>query len=108
MRSRNTVRADLNNLRRLLKSIRLLEAAMREGGGAPLSNKLSLFKYKRDIIYKKYEDSIKALSPEEGLIFTLYYQQGLTQSQVATKTNYCKSSITKHLSAIISKMKEDW
>ena len=105
MPSKNIVRTDLNNLRRLNKSIRLVEAAIVDGGGHLLPEQLSKLRAKRDKILERYREKINALSLAESLIFTLYYQQGLTQSQVATKTNYCKSSITKHLSTIISKIK---
>ena len=105
MPSKNIIHADLNHLRRLNKSIRLFEAALVEGGGHPLPEQLSKLQAKRDKILEKYSDGINALSPEESLIFTLYYRQGLTQKQVATKTNYCKSSITKHLATILDKLK---
>ena len=104
MRSKNIVRTDLNNLRRLNKSIRLFETALVDGGGHPLPEQLSKLRAKRDKILERYSEKINALSPEESLIFTLYYRQGLTQKKVATKTNYCKSSITKHLSSIIDKL----
>ncbi len=105
MPSKNIVRTDLNHLRKLYRSIRLFEAALVDGGGYPLPEQLSKLQAKRDKILEKYHERINALSPEESLIFTLYYRQGLTQKQVATKTNYCKSSITKHLSAILDKLK---
>ena len=105
MPSKNIIHADLNHLRRLNKSIRLFEAALVEGGGHPLPEQLSKLQAKRDKILEKYSDGINALSPEESLIFTLYYRQGLTQKQVAIKTNYCKSSITKHLATILDKLK---
>ena len=104
MPSKNIIHADLNHLRKLNKSIRLFEAALADGGGHPLSEQLTKLQAKRDKILEKYHERINALSPEESLIFTLYYRQGLTQKQVAIKTNYCKSSITKHLSAIIEKL----
>ena len=104
MPSKTIVRTDLNHLRKLNKSIRLFEAALVEGGGHPLPEQLSKLQSKRDKILERYSKGISALSPEESLIFTLYYRQGLTQKQVAIKTNYCKSSITKHLSTIIEKL----
>lgn len=104
MPSKNIVRTDLNNLRRLNKSIRLFEGALVDGCGHPLPEQLTKLQAKRDKILEKYREGINALSPEESLIFTLYYRQGLTQKQVAAKTNYCKSSITKHLSTIIEKL----
>ena len=105
MPSKNIVRTDLNNLRKLNKSIRLFEAALVDGGGHPLPEQLSKLQSKRDKILERYSEGISALSPEESLIFTLYYRQGLTQKKVATKTNYCVSSITKLLSAIINKFR---
>lgn len=104
MPSKKIIHADLNHLRKLYRSIRLFEAALVDGGGHPLPEQLSKLQAKRDKILEKYSDGINALSPEESLIFTLYYRQGLTQKQVAAKTNYCKSSITKHLSTIIEKL----
>ena len=103
MPSKNIVRTDLNHLRKLNKSIRLFEAALVDGGSHPLPEQLSKLQAKRDKILEKYSDGINALSPEESLIFTLYYLEGKTQKQVAKKTNYCKSSITKHLSVILGK-----
>ena len=105
MPSKNIVRTDLNHLRKLYRSIRLFEAALVDGGGHPLPEQLSKLQAKRDKILERYSEGINALSPEKSLIFTLYYRQGLTQAQTAKKTNYCKSSITKHLSAIIEKLK---
>lgn len=105
MPTKSTVRADLNHLRKLNKSIRLIQATINEESGDSLSKELTQLSCKRDKIINKYRAAIDALSPEESLIFTLYYQQGLTQSQVAAKTNYCKSSVTKHLSAILDKLK---
>ena len=104
MPSKNIIHADLNHLRKLYRSIRLFEAAL-VSGGHPLPEQLTKLQAKRDKILEKYHERINALSPVESLIFTLYYRQGLTQKQVATKTNYCKSSITKHLSTILDKLK---
>ena len=109
MPSKNTIHADLKRLRTLCKSIRTIEYWRINSGelmqGSPLAENLTRLIHKRDKILEKYSVGINALSPEESLIFTLYYRQGLTQKQVATKTNYCKSSITKHLSVIIGKLK---
>ena len=105
MPSKNAVRTDLNHLRKLYKSIGTIEYSGEPMQDIPLAVELTRLINKRDKIISKYRAAIDALSPEESLIFTLYYIQGLTQSQVATKTNYCKSSVTKHLSAIISKLK---
>ncbi|MBQ8840885.1 MAG: sigma-70 family RNA polymerase sigma factor [Clostridia bacterium] len=105
---RSAIRKDLNNLRKLCDSIRTIEYYHISSGepmcGSPLAEELARLNAKRDRIYEKYRKSVNALSPEESIIFTLYYLEGNTQKQVAAKTNYCKSSITKHISAIISKL----
>jgi len=104
MPSKSTVRADLNYLRKLYKSIGTIEYSGEPMQDTPLAVELTRLIHKRDKIINKYRAAIDALSPEESLVFALYYLQGLTQKQTAQKTNYCKSSITKHLSTIIKKL----
>ena len=108
MPSKNIVLADLKRLRTLCKSIKTIEYYHISSGepvkGSPLEEELIKLATERDKIKAKYAPFIKKLDPVEALIFTLYYRQGLTQKQVAIKTNYCKSSITKHLSTIIEKL----
>ena len=108
MPTKNTVRADLKHLRKLCKSISLIENAHPavEGIYDPLlEEQRAALARKRDKILRKYRDAIEALAPVESLIFTLYYLEGKTQKQVATKTNYCKSSITKYVSIMLDKLK---
>ena len=108
MPSKNIVRADLKRLRTLCESIKTIEYYHISSGepikGSPLEEELSKLSAERDKIQAKYAPCIDKLSPAEILIFTLFYIEGNTQKQVAKKTNYCKSSITKHLSAIIEKL----
>lgn len=108
MPSKSTVRADLNHLRKLYKSLSSIDHSRSVGGDVlddPLFKKQYVaFIHKRDKILEKYREKINTLSPVESLIFTLYYLQGLSQKQVATKTNYCKSSITKKLHSILIKL----
>lgn len=104
MPTKNAVRADLNRLRKLCKSINTIEYYHVSSGepiqDSPLEEQLTGLTAKRDKIYKRYAPGIDTLDPTEALIFTLYYLEGNTQKQVATKTNYSKSSITKHLAKI--------
>lgn len=109
MYTKSAVRFDLNRLRKLCKSIRTIEGWHINSGeplqGSPLEGQLNEFVINRNKILEKYRPDIDALSSEENMIFTLYYLQGLTQKETAVKTNYCKSSITKHLSIIINKLR---
>ena len=92
-----TIRNDLNKLREICKAIN----ALGKDEPSPLREQLQR---RRDKLLDKYQKSILALDTMENLIFTLYYLQGMTQREVALKTNYCESSITKHISAIINKL----
>lgn len=109
MPSKNAIRADLKRLRTLCKSIKTIEYYHISSGepvkGSPLEEELNKLNCERDKIQAKYAPCIKKLDPAEALVFTLYYIECNTQKQIATKTNYCKSSITKHISAIIDKLK---
>lgn len=108
MPSKNTIRADLKRLRTLCKSIKTIEYYHISSGepikGSPLEEELSKLTTERDKIQTKYAPCIKKLDPTEALMFTLFYIECNTQKQISIKTNYCKSSITKHLSAIIDKL----
>ena len=97
-----TIRNDLNKLREICKAIN----ALGKDEPSPLREQLrEQLQHRRDKLLDKYQKSILALDTMENLIFTLYYLQGMTQREVALKTNYCESSITKHLSFIVEKMK---
>lgn len=110
MRLKSIVHSDLRKLKKLCKSISLIEFLCFSSGepllGSPLEKEYLLLVKEKDAIYAKYKDSITNLDPADRLIFTLYYLEGNTQQQIANKTNYCKSTITKKINSICKSLLE--